>query len=167
MQADLRYARRSDNERSACYRSERLAGLEAMEAEMEVIVQVWVYSHGEGGGFALNEAADALADAARQGDFVEGVRVAVPHACAVLREVKRSHGAWMLDAMQVHVLEQLLQRSERTLRPSASTWREFVDDPVRTHALPSQACMELFTVCSPDKIGGETRSSRSDACWAS
>ena len=76
--ADLRYARRSDNERSACYRSGRLAGLEAMEAEMEVIVQVWVYSHGEGGGFALNEAADALADAARQGDFVEGVRVAVP-----------------------------------------------------------------------------------------
>ena len=63
----MRYARRSDNERSACYRSERLAGLEAMEAEMEVIVQVWVYSHGEGGGFALNEAADALADAARQG----------------------------------------------------------------------------------------------------
>ena len=115
------------------------------EAGMEVVVQVWVNSHGKAGGFVLNEAADAVADSARSsGVVVPGVRVPRAHACAVIPEVKRSHGKWMLDAMQVYSLERMLERSGRTLRPSEHTWCEFVDDPVRSHVLPSQECFELF-----------------------
>ena len=64
-QASQRYHSRSDSSRSACYRFDRLSGLESVQSGFEATVQMWVHSHGEAGGFAVNEAADGLATAYR------------------------------------------------------------------------------------------------------
>ena len=91
-QASQRYHSRSDSSRSACYRFDRLSGLESAQSGFEATVQMWVHSHGEAGGFAVNEAADGLATAYRVSGKVDaGVRPPVAHVCAIMPEVKHSH----------------------------------------------------------------------------
>ena len=112
-------------------RFDRLSGLETVQSGFEATVQMWVHSHGEAGGFAVNEAADGLATAYRVSGKVDaGVRPPVAHVCAIMPEVKHSHCKWMLDALQVYCLEQMLARSHSTLRPEAASV-DFVNDPVR------------------------------------
>ena len=82
-----------------------------------------------------------------------GVRPPVAHVCAIMPEVKHSHCKWMLDALQVYCLEQMLARSHSTLRPEA-TWVEFVNDPVRFRVLPSQEIYELLTDAQASRVLG-------------
>ena len=143
-QASQSFPCRSDGGKAACYRHRLLGGLGVLEASLEARVQIWVHSHGTEGGFALNEVADVLADAARRGQDIDpGVRMDPPHICAYLPEVKRGHVQWMLEALQVFCLQKLLARSRYTLRPEGA-WKAFVDDPVRHGVLPSQAVHELL-----------------------
>ena len=168
-QASLRITRLADGARAACYRGGRLGGLEAVESGMEAVLQVWVNSHGAGG-FAYNEVADKLAEALRSSspttrwrtssaaragqDFLPGVRVPVSHACCTIPDVKRSHLQWMLEALQVYCLEQLLSRSARTLRQSESTWDIFANDPVNHRILQSQQVYEVLTDAQAGRIAG-------------
>ena len=98
-QASQSYHSRSDSSRTACYRFDRLSGLEIAQSGLEACVQIWVHSHGKAGGFSVNEVADLLATAYRvSGEVDPGVRPPAVHVCAILPEVKHSHCKWMLDA---------------------------------------------------------------------
>ena len=115
---------------------------------------MWVHSHGEVGGFAVNETADVLATAYRVSGRVDaGVRSPVAHVCAIMPEVKHSHCKWMLDALQVYCLEKMLGRSHSTLRPEAA-WVDFINDPVRFRVLPSQEIYELLTDAQASRVFG-------------
>ena len=153
-QAELSYRRRSDNARTSRYRFERLAGLEAMQAGMDAGVQVWVHSHGTGGGFAVNEAADILATEYRtEGVVRPGVRLPPTHVCAVIEEVKRSHAKYMLEALQAYAIDRLLERSIRTLRTDGA-WSLFTQDPVSTGVLPTGEVFDLLRDAHAHRLPG-------------
>ena len=153
-QASQSYHSRSDSSRSACYRFDRLSGLEIAQSGLEACVQIWVHSHGKAGGFSVNEVADLLATAYRvSGEVDPGVRPPAVHVCAILPEVKHSHCKWMLDALQVYSLGRMLERSVYTLRPEAA-WVEFVNDPVRSRVLPSQEVYDLCCDAQASRVVG-------------
>ena len=152
-QAALRFGRLSDGRRGQCYRDDRLHCIESHTQSMEAWVQVWVHSHGAR--FSYNEVADLYAERARAAQtMVPRVPVARSHLLLWIPEVKRSHGRWMLDALQVYSVQRCLERSQQTLRPGSETWTLFVNDPVRHHVLPTQEIYELLTDAQAGRIPG-------------